>query len=330
LPLQRMEVQGVSRKTTRSGFGVSAPIHAEVVSLAPKVDIERTSKQISWVLRRGARQAGVRIDSEGWVLISELTQCMYFSDFTEKELTNLMIQSNRSKQRYEIWKSQHGDMVRATWRDDRALHPPKADDGALHPRTSVKADGGQLHPCSSLKVEPSSASPGIIATSRSPANSGSTAPSIQASAKYESPLVDKASPSSFRFRSTAQEFRPMMAHCTPVARPARPPGLEFTPTPLRQNLFAGTFTPGHHVAVPSAYPSSWSEKSNLLAIFNEERSRMAERRATAAFGTACPGERVTCSRYQRPPEKYLTPSAASTPSRPQHGSRVQTAAKTVL
>lgn len=251
------------------------------------------------------------MDSEGWVLIHDLTQCMYFSDFTEKELTSLMSLSNKSKHRYDIRKSPHGDMVRATWRDAEALHPrAKADPPTASPESTTTHSGRTQH-----------------------LTFGVTSPisSTPSSAIYESPMVKKAtSPSDSTLRATATEFRPMSAYYTPVAGPARPP-LDFTPTPLRQNLFAGAFAPGYHVPVPRAFPSPWSEKSSLLASFNLGVRMATDRYAAITTETQpcyiTPSDgRITCSRYRKNAETHLANKfvhAPSTPSRPQRGSRVK-------
>jgi hypothetical protein len=304
-----MEVQKGRNSLDNGGKSVFA--HAGEGGLSSDIDIGRISRQISWVLRRGARQSGVRIDSEGWVQIYELTQCKYFTDFTEKELVHLMTISNKSKRRYEIRKSVHGDLVRATWRDEEALAGLRASPKEVSSRDSAGS---------------------TTATASHLTTFGSASPSSsQAAAKDQSPVLGSASPLDPRLKATAKEFRPMSTYTTPVSTRARPP-LEFTPVLPRQHLSACTLFSLYDAGqlegrrtVPRVAYSSWTEKASLMAKFNaEEPGRVVTKR----YAAANPGQGF-CSTAEKHSISTLRSDASPfTPGgSPQHGFRGHAVAK---
>merc|ERR1719382_1808076 len=67
-------------------------------------DDERTalSKKISWILRRGARSVGIKIDDDGWVNVKDLQKAVILEDIDQKLLMQVVKESNSKKLRYEI------------------------------------------------------------------------------------------------------------------------------------------------------------------------------------------------------------------------------------
>jgi len=80
--------------------GTTAPRQADVVQI---------SKQLSWVLRRGARQSGVWISGGGWVRLQDLIGCKYFADYSEAQIIAIVNASNSFKVRYEMRISENGE-----------------------------------------------------------------------------------------------------------------------------------------------------------------------------------------------------------------------------
>jgi endonuclease/exonuclease/phosphatase family metal-dependent hydrolase len=61
----------------------------------------QVSKKLSWILRHGARQAGVWMDNKGWVKVRDIAFCTFLKDLVhgEAELLKVIHQSNQEKQR---------------------------------------------------------------------------------------------------------------------------------------------------------------------------------------------------------------------------------------
>lgn len=76
----------------------------------------QVSKKLSWILRHGARQAGVWMDNKGWVKVKDLLVCIFLKDLVhgEAELLKVIRQSNQEKQRYELRESKGIWQVKAT------------------------------------------------------------------------------------------------------------------------------------------------------------------------------------------------------------------------
>lgn len=80
-------------------------------------DAERVkiSKSITYLLRRGARDAGIDIDDEGWVKISDLSKYDQLRGIGRADLMRVIIDSNNTKVRYQLL----GDYIRAYERSER-------------------------------------------------------------------------------------------------------------------------------------------------------------------------------------------------------------------
>eukprot|EP00928_Gymnodinium_smaydae_P022353 TRINITY_DN18810_c0_g1_i1.p1 TRINITY_DN18810_c0_g1~~TRINITY_DN18810_c0_g1_i1.p1 ORF type:complete len:528 (-),score=62.54 TRINITY_DN18810_c0_g1_i1:189-1772(-) len=87
----------------------------------PADEIVKMSKRLSWVLRRGARQAGVKMDRDGWVPLSSLLECQYFTCLTASQFVGIVRAANETKDRFEQWAgpASNGEPhFRATRRDN--------------------------------------------------------------------------------------------------------------------------------------------------------------------------------------------------------------------
>lgn len=74
---------------------------------------EEVSKQLSWILRHGARMMGLSMNSGGWVLVTDLLVCKYFVGLSEERLLEVVDQSNAQKLRYEVCDLPEGRAIRA-------------------------------------------------------------------------------------------------------------------------------------------------------------------------------------------------------------------------
>ncbi|CAK0815270.1 unnamed protein product, partial [Prorocentrum cordatum] len=168
------------------------------------VDVAQVSRQLSWVLRRGARQSGVRIDKEGWVQVADLLECKYFDSLAEEKILHVIAASNKQKERYELRRSSWGagKDVRAIWRDEdpilrgdavkaggraaRRAGPSPLAGAAPPPSLCSTSSGGVSGACSSGRSECSSARepPAPIA---SPAAAGSARAGYQAASAEPAP-----------------------------------------------------------------------------------------------------------------------------------------------
>lgn len=92
-----------------------------ISSLDPDRDDERTaiSKKISWILRRGAKVAGVKQDDEGWVTLPDLLEANILEGMDKDSLMQVIVDSNGKKLRYELKESNNGDVIRAYTKADR-------------------------------------------------------------------------------------------------------------------------------------------------------------------------------------------------------------------
>eukprot|EP00747_Dinoflagellata_sp_TGD_P164572 gnl/TRDRNA2_/TRDRNA2_184677_c0_seq1.p1 gnl/TRDRNA2_/TRDRNA2_184677_c0~~gnl/TRDRNA2_/TRDRNA2_184677_c0_seq1.p1 ORF type:complete len:502 (-),score=58.86 gnl/TRDRNA2_/TRDRNA2_184677_c0_seq1:468-1973(-) len=66
----------------------------------------KVTKKLSWVLRRGAREAGIQQDSDGWVYVRELLDCKYFRDLSREQFLSIVSASNDAlkpgRPRYDV------------------------------------------------------------------------------------------------------------------------------------------------------------------------------------------------------------------------------------
>jgi len=119
------------------------------------LDQTQLSKQISWVLRRGARQSGCRIDEKGWVQVQDMLACKYFDKYSEQTLLAIVEKGNKQKKRYEIQTVSGMKMVRAvgdkanvsnhqrpTFADKPSMVPSDASTTASSPPGSTVAESG--------------------------------------------------------------------------------------------------------------------------------------------------------------------------------------------
>jgi len=133
-----------------------------IKSLDPEDD-ERTtiSKKISWILRQGAKVAGVAQDSEGWVVVTDLLNAEILSGFDMNIINKVIIDSNSRKLRYELKETPHGTMVRAYTKEERRER--QAASGSIGAMPDERAITGQLRDSAPAYV-PSATSQGMAAT----------------------------------------------------------------------------------------------------------------------------------------------------------------------
>mmetsp|Transcript_89934 Transcript_89934/g.226153 ORF Transcript_89934/g.226153 Transcript_89934/m.226153 type:complete len:382 (-) Transcript_89934:457-1602(-) len=112
--LPAAEVQARTKKTSKQ-----RTLHL-IKSLDPDDD-ERTtiSKRISWILRHGAKVAGVKMDDNGWVFISDLLKAEILDDVDENMLMQVIIDSNGKKLRYELEDTPNGQRIKAYSKKER-------------------------------------------------------------------------------------------------------------------------------------------------------------------------------------------------------------------
>eukprot|EP00747_Dinoflagellata_sp_TGD_P169647 gnl/TRDRNA2_/TRDRNA2_199154_c0_seq1.p1 gnl/TRDRNA2_/TRDRNA2_199154_c0~~gnl/TRDRNA2_/TRDRNA2_199154_c0_seq1.p1 ORF type:complete len:323 (-),score=86.48 gnl/TRDRNA2_/TRDRNA2_199154_c0_seq1:132-1100(-) len=106
---------------TRKGKTSKQRLLEHVKGLDPDDD-ERTtiSKKISWILRHGAKQAGVPMDSKGWVKIGDLLKCEILDDVEKETLMSVIEASNDQKKRYELKETDDATLIKAYSKDARA------------------------------------------------------------------------------------------------------------------------------------------------------------------------------------------------------------------
>jgi len=93
----------------------------QVKSLNPDDDLRTTlSKLISWILRRGASQAGVRQDpNTKWVKWSDLCTAEVLKEHSSEFLWQVVVDYNGKKMRYEISDAPGGPFLRAYQNSER-------------------------------------------------------------------------------------------------------------------------------------------------------------------------------------------------------------------
>jgi hypothetical protein len=96
-----------------------SPIRSSVLELLSSLvqdDHERSeiSKKISWVLRHGARDMDVEIDDRGWIRVEELLKLNYLGQIGADKFSQIVTESNKQKQRYELKVGQDGEYIRAS------------------------------------------------------------------------------------------------------------------------------------------------------------------------------------------------------------------------
>lgn len=107
---------------------------AQIASLNPVKDDERTtiSKKVSWILRRGAKVAGVIMDEDGWVQISRLCKAEVLNGISEEELMQVIVDFNGQKLRYELKETRTGGkLIRAYTKAARKAREKMGGNGAV-------------------------------------------------------------------------------------------------------------------------------------------------------------------------------------------------------
>mmetsp|Transcript_22156 Transcript_22156/g.40755 ORF Transcript_22156/g.40755 Transcript_22156/m.40755 type:complete len:495 (-) Transcript_22156:104-1588(-) len=86
----------------------------QMIALKPSDD-ERTviSKKVSWVLRHGAKKAGIEIDADGWVKLQDLVNWELLAQVPVERLESVIMESNEQKARYEFKDGEDGKYIRA-------------------------------------------------------------------------------------------------------------------------------------------------------------------------------------------------------------------------
>lgn len=133
----------------------------------------KVSRQLSWVLRRGARQTGLHPDRDGWVQVADLLQCKYFESYSEGQLLRVIHSSNKEKVRYELRRSakSSGKEVRATdRRQEEVLDGERKAPGAARRRAEQPPEPSL---CSTV-----SGDGGATSSNRSECSSGCDAPAV--------------------------------------------------------------------------------------------------------------------------------------------------------
>jgi len=135
--LPAAEVQARTKKTSKQ-----RTLHL-IKSLDPDDD-ERTtiSKRISWILRHGAKVAGVKMDDDGWVLISDLRKAEILDEIDEDTLMQVIVDSNGKKLRYELEDSPNGQRIKAYSKKERK--EKESASGTLGTKPDKTLDGKSL------------------------------------------------------------------------------------------------------------------------------------------------------------------------------------------
>lgn len=109
-----------------------------------ELDDDRTliSKNVSWILRRGARQAGVKQDSTTkWVKFTDLCKASVLKDYTPELIWQVIVDFNGKKLRYEINDADPNDKyIRAYKREQRKM----LEGGAAVPGATSRPEGAGL------------------------------------------------------------------------------------------------------------------------------------------------------------------------------------------
>eukprot|EP00746_Dinoflagellata_sp_MGD_P119127 gnl/MRDRNA2_/MRDRNA2_55088_c0_seq1.p1 gnl/MRDRNA2_/MRDRNA2_55088_c0~~gnl/MRDRNA2_/MRDRNA2_55088_c0_seq1.p1 ORF type:complete len:459 (-),score=145.28 gnl/MRDRNA2_/MRDRNA2_55088_c0_seq1:364-1740(-) len=76
-------------------------------------DDERTmiSKKLSWILRHGAKKAGLEVANDGWIKMADVMKVELMADIPEEKIRAVIEESNTQKKRYEL--TAEGDCIRA-------------------------------------------------------------------------------------------------------------------------------------------------------------------------------------------------------------------------
>lgn len=72
------------------------------------------SKKISYILRRGAKALDVDMDADGWVKLEDLVMVDFVGAISMAKLLDVVEQSNKQKQRYELKEAPLGYFIRAS------------------------------------------------------------------------------------------------------------------------------------------------------------------------------------------------------------------------
>jgi len=128
-----------------------------IKSLDPDDD-ERTtiSKKISWILRQGAKVAGVPQDADRWVLVSDLLNAEILAGLDLNVLNKVIVDSNSRKLRYELQETASGTMIRAYTKEERKER--EAASGVLGVKPDKYSGDGQLRDSAAAYVPPPASS----------------------------------------------------------------------------------------------------------------------------------------------------------------------------
>jgi len=116
---------------------------AEVGRLAPekgticKMDARLVglSKRMSWLLRHGAREAGIAMDSEGCVAVARMLQLKQFKGYSVKDVESVV--ENNDKKRFAVFGSGKDLRIRAQQGHSQKVAQLVTDDNLLSPLTSA-------------------------------------------------------------------------------------------------------------------------------------------------------------------------------------------------
>mmetsp|Transcript_73143 Transcript_73143/g.174299 ORF Transcript_73143/g.174299 Transcript_73143/m.174299 type:complete len:535 (+) Transcript_73143:81-1685(+) len=145
---KELALLGVSRSKEASKKAIEA-----MIALKP-TDDERTviSKKVSWILRHGAKKAGIDIDGEGWVKLQDLMSWELLANVPSERLESIIMESNEQKSRYEFRDAEDGKYIRAVNKSARGREPKdrsdrerrgrRDGDGMMPPQKGDWQDGG--------------------------------------------------------------------------------------------------------------------------------------------------------------------------------------------
>mmetsp|Transcript_110694 Transcript_110694/g.309350 ORF Transcript_110694/g.309350 Transcript_110694/m.309350 type:complete len:419 (+) Transcript_110694:158-1414(+) len=189
----------MSRRTDRERQANKQRSLRLIKSLDPDDD-ERTniSKKISWLLRQGAKVAGVFQDADGWVTMADLMNAEVLASFDLGTVTSVIAESNRRKLRYELKETPNGTVIRAYTKEERK--ELEGASGASGAKADNRGDGSFRGSVPAHRYETTDAPQGIAAA----AAAAAAMPWPQASYPASSSSPDLGWP--------GMGFNPMMMH----------------------------------------------------------------------------------------------------------------------
>mmetsp|Transcript_32534 Transcript_32534/g.50644 ORF Transcript_32534/g.50644 Transcript_32534/m.50644 type:complete len:141 (+) Transcript_32534:521-943(+) len=93
------------------------------------------SKRMSWLLRHGAREAGIAMDSEGCVAVARMLQLKQFKGYSVKDVESVV--ENNDKKRFAVFGSGKDLRIRAQQGHSQKVAQLVTDDNLLSPLTSA-------------------------------------------------------------------------------------------------------------------------------------------------------------------------------------------------